>query len=145
MGADAAAVAADRGRAPRVVDRGDRPARRRWRLDDRLAEGPQGQRGQADHQQRERDLPALDGRDVLSRDGAVRTGDLAQCGRMTRPRADDVPADDGDELEAPGDRSRQPAGLRLEVADPEQVPAEPERVADSRITIRWLSNRTNVR
>ena len=47
---------------------------------------------------------------------------------MTGPGPDDVAADDGHDLEAPGDRSGQPAGLRLELADAEQVPAKPERI-----------------
>ena len=63
---------------------------------------------------------------------------------MARPGADDVAADDGDELEAPGDRAGEPGGRRLELADAEQVPAEAERVLTVS-TIRWLSNSTNVR
>ncbi len=63
-----------------------------------------------------------------SADRAVGPGDLAQRNRVPRPGADDVPADDRDELKAPRDGARQPGGRRLELADPEQVPAEAERV-----------------
>jgi hypothetical protein len=47
---------------------------------------------------------------------------------MPGPGADDVPADDRDQLEAPRDRAGKPAGGRLELADAEQVPAQAERI-----------------
>ena len=79
--------------------------RRRRRDQDGLAERPQGQRRQADHDDRQRELAAPEGRGA---DPGRRVRDRDD---VAAPRAEHVAADDGGELDGP-DQARAAARRR---------------------------------
>ena len=98
----------------------------RRRDEEGLTEGPERQRRQADHDDRQRHLAEPD---IPRRDRALGAR-VVGCDRMAGPRPDHVAPDDRNELEGPDQARRQPRAGRFEEGRSEVVLALLERIGD---------------